>query len=147
MKPPPIEQTFIVNNDKRSGAVPRENDDIDGAVQDPLTDIEMSRPDPARFVMMPDESVNPTVGYTVKELVARVEAKLDAYALQQFKMGSTLERIVPIVEDNTKRLEKLELIQLGRDAVKTWHSTMWRVVYGFAGALASFAITYGAFHH
>lgn len=119
-----------------------------GTTHDPFDDVDMSRRDPARIPMvMPEENVNPTVGYTVKELIYRVEGKLDAYALQQFDLASTLRRITPIVEETSKRVENLELINLGRDAVKSWHSSMWRVIYGVAGAIASFAITYGAIHH
>lgn len=96
---------------------------------------------------MASDSDTPTVGFTVKELITRVEGKIDAYAAQQTELATTVHALVPTVKSIGEKVEKLELIQLGKEAVKSWHAMAWRAAFGFFGALASFAITYSVFHH
>lgn len=102
----------------------------------------------------PSNNTNAVVGYTVKELLTRLEGKLDAYTSQQGELVSSVHDLIPKVEiqnskldEHSKKIEKLELIQLGRDAVRAWHGTAIRLLYGVVGSGASFAIAYGVFHH
>lgn len=104
----------------------------------------MSRLDPARNVVDPADA--PIVGYTVKELIARMEGKLDAYAKRQDVINESVTRLVPQVEDHEKRLKTLELASLAKVAVQAWRGNFWRVCGGLVAASASFGVIWEAFH-
>ncbi len=114
------------------------------------------------------DAADPVIGYTVKELITRLDGKLDAYALQQADLVSTVHGLVPLVKQVDERVGKLELINvaalvphvsevdkrvealeqvnLAHNAVKAWHTTTWKIVAGIIATLASVGIAYDALH-
>jgi hypothetical protein len=93
-----------------------------------------------------DTSDAPVVGYTVKELIARMEGKLDAYAKRQDAINENVTRLVPQVDDHEKRLKVLELKDLAKGAVVAWRVTFWKIGVAVLGAGTSFAVIWEAFH-
>ena len=94
--------------------------------------------------MEPPEA--PVVGYTVKELIARMEGKLDAYAKRQDAINENVTRLVPQVDDHEKRIRALELGQLAKAAVQNWRLTYWKAGVAVLGAATSFAVIWEAVH-
>ena len=88
----------------------------------------------------------PVVGYTVKELIARMEGKLDAYAKRQDAINENVTRLVPQVDDHEKRIRALELGQLAKTAVQAWRVTYWKAGVAVLGAATSFAVIWEAVH-
>ncbi len=88
----------------------------------------------------------PVVGYTVKELIARMEGKLDAYAKRQDAINENVTRLVPQVDDHEKRIRALELGQLAKAAVQTWRAAYWKAGVAVLGAATSFAVIWEAVH-
>ena len=89
----------------------------------------------------------PVVGYTVKELIARMEGKLDAYAKRQDVINENVTRLVPQVEDHEKRLKSLELKDLAKGAVVAWRTAYWKAGVAVLGAAAAFSVIWQALHH
>ena len=88
----------------------------------------------------------PIVVYTVKELIARMEGKLDAYAKRQDAVNEVVTRLAPQVDDHEKRLKVLELKDLAKGAVVAWRVTYWKAGVAILGAATSFAVVWEAFH-
>ena len=88
----------------------------------------------------------PVVGYTVKELIARMEGKLDAYAKRQDAINENVTRLVPQVDDHEKRIRALELGQLAKTAVQAWRTAYWKAGVAVLGAATSFAVIWEAVH-
>ena len=105
-----------------------------------LDPVEMS---PDARMMSPDV---PVVGYTVKELIARMEGKLDAYAKRQDVINESVTRLVPQVDDHERRIEVLELKDFAKGAVTAWRVTYWKVGVAILGAATSFSVIWEAFH-
>ena len=109
-----------------------------GSAHDPFGDVDM------RIAMEPPEA--PVVGYTVKELIARMEGKLDAYAKRQDAINENVTRLVPQVDEHEKRIRALELGQLAKAAVQAWRVTYWKAGVAVLGAATSFAVIWEALH-
>ena len=88
--------------------------------------------------MPPEEA--PVVGYTVKELLARMEGKIDAYATRHDATNEIVRRIEPEVRDHEARLSVLELGALAKGAIRTWQSNIWRGVVSVAAVGSAAAI-------
>ena len=105
-----------------------------------------SHPDPVEMHVTDASSEAPVVGYTVKELIARMEGKLDAYAKRQDIVNEVVTRLAPQVDDHEKRLKVLELKDLAKGAVVAWRVTYWKAGVAILGAATSFAVVWEAFH-
>ena len=105
-----------------------------------------SHPDPVEMYVANAGPDAPIVGYTVKELIARMEGKLDAYAKRQDAVNEVVTRLAPQVDDHEKRLKVLELKDLAKGAVVAWRVTYWKAGVAILGAATSFAVVWEAFH-
>ena len=95
-------------------------------------------------VISPDA---PVVGYTVKELLARMEGKIDVYAKNQVANAEAIRQMLPLVDEHEKRLKVLELKDLARGAVVAWRVGFWKAGVAVLGAATSFAVVWEALHH
>ena len=107
--------------------------------------LEPPEPGERRPGSAPDPEA-PVVGYTVKELIARMEGKLDAYAKRQDAINENVTRLVPQVDDHEKRIRALELGALAKAAVQTWRTAYWKAGVAVLGAATSFAVIWEAIH-
>jgi uncharacterized membrane protein YcjF (UPF0283 family) len=90
---------------------------------------------------------DPVVTYTVRELILRMDAKLDTYAGTQRELQESVRRLVPAVDDQERRLKTLEVASLARVAVRSWQSNLWRGVVSVSGLLAAIAVVIELIHY
>jgi hypothetical protein len=99
-----------------------------GGIEDAESD---SRPDPARNPME-----DPYVRYTVKELIIRIDTRLDTYIKQQDELRQTMDHIAPAVTALDSRVESLELAALKKAAVSDWRRRGIAAIVGSSGLLS-----------
>ena len=110
-----------------------------GSPNDPIGGLnDVTRLDPAS---------EPVVTYTVRELILRMDAKLDAYAKSQNDLQTAVQSLVPAVRDQETRLKALELASLAKVAVRTWQSNLWRGTVSVSGLLAASAVVIELIHY
>lgn len=90
---------------------------------------------------------DPSVRFTVKELIVQINTKLDLYIAQQDQLRQTVDHLAPAVASLDTRVEGLELAALKKAAVSDWRKRGWALLMGSSGLLALGAIILAFVHH
>jgi hypothetical protein len=78
----------------------------------------------------------PLVTYTVKEMLARIDTKLDIYVKRQEIVEGTVRPIAAEHQHLVDRVFALELTSMNKKAVMDARTTTWRRLAGLAGVFA-----------